>query len=152
MASLGLHLLTIVLGAIFIFLGHIKLTPQFFPEYHTQVRNEFGKLNKEFPFYHLTGWRPYAKNYRIAVGVAEMSSGTLLLLGGALSQSMANMVLLVIMISMIIAFQKLHYSMEYIGGAIFLAFLLVLRFVLASKSKAIKTAKTAKRNLERKVE
>ncbi|CAF1073491.1 unnamed protein product [Rotaria sp. Silwood1] len=149
MASLGLHLLTVVLGVIFIFLGHIKLTPQFFPEYHTQARNEFGKLNKEFPFYHLTGWRPYAKNYRIAVGVAEMSSGTLLLLGGAFPQSMGNMVLLVIITNMIIAFQKLHYSMEYIGGAIFLAVLLILRLVLASTSKTTKVAKAAKRSSEK---
>ncbi len=82
MASLGLHLLTVVLGVIFIFLGHIKLTPQFFPEYHSQIRNEFGNLNKEFPLYKITGWRPYAKSYRIAVGVAEVSAGTLLLLAG----------------------------------------------------------------------
>lgn len=82
MGSLALHLLTIVLGAVFVFLGHIKLTPQFFPEYHTQIRNEFGKLNKEFPLYQLTGWRPFAKNYRIAVGITEMSAGTLLLLSG----------------------------------------------------------------------
>ncbi|CAF3784009.1 unnamed protein product [Rotaria magnacalcarata] len=82
MVSLGLHLLTIVLGVIFVFLGHVKLTPQFFPEYHSQIRNEFGKLNKEFPFFHITGWRPYAKSYRLGVGIAEMSSGTLLLLGG----------------------------------------------------------------------
>jgi len=84
MASLALHLLTVLLGVIFIFLGHIKLTPQFFPEYHGQIKNEFGKLNKEFPFYQITGWRPYAKTYRIAVGVAEMSAGTLLLLAGGL--------------------------------------------------------------------
>ena len=82
MASLGLHLLTVLLGVTFVFLGHVKLTPQFFPEYHTQVKNEFGKLNKEFPLYQITGWRPYAKNYRIGVGIAEMSAGTLLLLAG----------------------------------------------------------------------
>ena len=86
MTSLVLHLLTVVLGVSFTFLGHIKLTPQFFPEYHEAVRNDFGKLNKAFPFYDLTGWRPLAKNYRLGVGVAEMASGTLLLLGGGLSQ------------------------------------------------------------------
>jgi hypothetical protein len=84
MASFGLHLLTVFLGVLFIFLGHVKLTPQFFPEYHTQIRNEFGKINKEFPFYHLTGWRPYAKNYRNAIGAAETALGTLLILGGGL--------------------------------------------------------------------
>ncbi len=82
MASLGLHLLTVVLGVIFVFLGHVKLTPQFFPEYHAQVKNEFGKLNKEFPLFQVTGWRPYAKTYRIAVGAAEMSAGCLLILAG----------------------------------------------------------------------
>ena len=86
MASLVLHLLTILLGVSFTFLGHIKLTPQFFPEYHEAVRNEFGKLNKAFPLYDLTGWRPLAKNYRLGLGVAEMASGTLLLLGGGLFQ------------------------------------------------------------------
>ena len=84
MASLGLHLLTIVLGVIFVFLGHIKLTPQFFPEYYYQMRSEFGKLNQEFPFYRLTGWRPLSRNYRLAMGVIETSSGSLLLLGGGL--------------------------------------------------------------------
>jgi hypothetical protein len=154
---------------IFIFLGHIKLTGQFFPEYHTQIKNEFGKLNKEFPLYHLTGWRPYAKTYRIGVGVAEMSAGSLLLLAGgmriifyrnkrlvffvlAFSQSFANLVLLVIMINMTIAFQKLHYGVEYIAGAIFLTFLLVLRLVLASKSKATQAVKTVKKNVEKKME
>ena len=83
MASLGLHLLTVLLGVIFLFLGHIKLTPQFFPDYHNQVKNEFGKFNKEFPLYQLTGWRPYAKNYRIAVGVIEMSAASLLILAGS---------------------------------------------------------------------
>jgi uncharacterized membrane protein YphA (DoxX/SURF4 family) len=83
MASLTLYLLTIVLGALFVFLGNIKLTDQFFPDYHTMMRNEFGKLNKEFPLYQQTNWRPFAKNYRIAVGLAEMTAGTLLLLGGS---------------------------------------------------------------------
>ncbi len=54
----------------------------------------------------------------------------------AFAQSMATVVLLVIMINLIIALQKLHYSIEYIGGAIFLAFLLIVRLVIASKSKA----------------
>ncbi len=84
MASLALHLLTISLGVLFLFLGHLKLTPQFFPEYHTQIKNEFGKLNKEFPFHRQTGWRPYAKNYRIALGITEVACGLLLLLGKTL--------------------------------------------------------------------
>ncbi|CAF1087412.1 unnamed protein product [Adineta steineri] len=152
MTSLTLHLLTIVISVIFIFLGHIQLTPQFFPEYHNQIRNEYGKLNKEFPFYHLTNWRPYAKNYRIATGVIEMSSGSLLLLGGGFSQTMANIVLLAITANTIISFQKLNYDMEYMAIAIFLTFLLTFRLILVSRSKASHAAKAAKRKIEKKVE
>ncbi|CAF1535155.1 unnamed protein product [Rotaria magnacalcarata] len=152
MVSLGLHLLTIVLGVIFVFLGHVKLTPQFFPEYHSQIRNEFGKLNKEFPFFHITGWRPYAKSYRLGVGIAEMSSGTLLLLGGAFSQLMSNVVLLVIITNFLIAFQKLNYGIEYIVAVIFLALLLVLRLILASRSKKTRNPTGAKQKVENKVE
>jgi hypothetical protein len=53
---------------------------------------------------------------------------------------------------MIISFQKLNYSLEYIVGAIFLVFLLVLRLVLASKSKAAQAVKIVKKNVEKKVE
>lgn len=56
------------------------------------------------------------------------------------------------MINMLIAFQKLNYSIEYLGGAIFLTFLLALRLVLASKLKATQAVKTAKRNVEEKLE
>jgi len=79
--GLVLHLLTVLLGVLFLFLGHLKVTPQFFPEYHTQIKNEFGKFNKEFPLHRQTGWRPYAKNYRIALGITEVVCGLLLLLG-----------------------------------------------------------------------
>ena len=59
----------------------------------------------------------------------------------AFSQSMANVVLLVIITNMIIALQKLHYSIEYIAAATFLGFLLVLRLVLTSRTRTIRTAK-----------
>ena len=81
MGSLVLRLLTILLGVLFIFLGHIKLSPQFFPEYHSYIKNEFGKFNKEFPLHRQTGWRPYAKNYRLTLGITETVCGILLLLG-----------------------------------------------------------------------
>ncbi len=81
MASLVLHLLTVSLGVLFILVGLLHLTPQFFPDIHTQIKNEYGKFNKEFPLHRQTGWRPYAKNYRIGLGVTAVASGVLLLLG-----------------------------------------------------------------------
>ena len=81
MHPLPLYLLTNVLGVLFIFLGNIKLTPQFFPEYYEQCRQQFGILNKEFPFYHQTHYRPLPKSYRTTVGAIETGAGTLLILG-----------------------------------------------------------------------
>jgi len=149
MASLVLHLLTVSIGVLFIFVGHLHLTPQFFPEYHTHIKNEFGKFNKEFPFHRQTGWRPYAKNYRIAVGVAEVACGFLLLLG--FSQTLANIVLLALMTNAIVTFQKLNYSLEFIGVSIFITFLLVLRLVLASKSKIKQEVTAVKKKVEKKL-
>ena len=79
--GLVLHLLTISLGVLFVFLGHLHLTPQFFPEVHNQIKNEYGKFNKEFPLHRQTGWRPYAKNYRLTLGITQGVCGLLLLLG-----------------------------------------------------------------------
>jgi hypothetical protein len=90
MGSLALHLLTIIIAVLFIFLGHIKLTGQFFPDYHSYIKNEFGKFNKEFPLHRQTGWRPYAKNYRLAIGAIEVASGVVLLLGRPKNKHMTS--------------------------------------------------------------
>ena len=41
-------------------------------------QQEFGRYNKVFPFYKYTGWRPYAKNFRFAAGLAEVICGAIL--------------------------------------------------------------------------
>lgn len=53
---------------------------------------------------------------------------------------------------MIIALQRLNYSLEYIIGASILILLLILRFILASKSKAAQAVKTVKKSVEKKSE
>ncbi len=67
------------------------------------------------------------------------------------SQLLANIILLAIMTNAIITFQKLNYSIEYIGASILISFLLVVRLVLVSKSKAKQAVKTAKKKVEDKV-
>ncbi|CAF1056508.1 unnamed protein product [Didymodactylos carnosus] len=151
MASLGLHLLTIVLGAFFIFLGHLNVTPQFFPEYHKHIKNEFGKYNKEFPFYRQTNFRPYAKNYRLSVGITEIICGALLILGGGFLKTLSNIILLAISSLAVMTFQKLNYPMEYTGATLLISFLLVTRILLALKSKTVEVVKSAKKNVEKKV-
>ncbi|CAF2566633.1 unnamed protein product [Rotaria sp. Silwood2] len=150
MASLALHLLTLLLGTLFIFLGHVKLTPQFFPEYHSYMKNEFGKFNKEFPFHRQTGWRPYARNFRLTIGVTEVACGFLLLIG--FLQTLSNIILMVIMTIAIITFQTLNYPMEYMGVLICISFLLLLRFVLASRSKVKQEIKSIQTKVENKAE
>lgn len=154
MSSIALRVLTVALGLLFIYSGHIKLTPQFFPEQHAHIRNEFGKYNKEFPFHRQTGWRPYAKNYRLTIAITELVCGTLLLLGKnfylvehytedfvvfasilGFGTTLATIVLLMVMTNAIVTFQKLNYTIEYIGTFIFISFLLVLQLVLATRSK-----------------
>ncbi|CAF1239598.1 unnamed protein product [Rotaria sp. Silwood1] len=147
MASIGLHVLTLILGSLFIFMGHIKITPQFFPEQHIRIKNEFGKFNKEFPFHRQTGWRPYAKNYRLAIGITEVACGFLLVLG--FFSTLANLILLMVMINAIITFQKLNYPMEYIGVLICISFLLLLRLVLASRSKVKQSIKSTTTKVEK---
>jgi len=66
------------------------------------------------------------------------------------SQTLANIVLLGIMTNAIITFQKLNYSFEYTGVSIAISFLLVLRLILVSKSKAKQTVKTVKKKIEKK--
>jgi len=68
------------------------------------------------------------------------------------SQTLANIVLLGIMTNAIITFQKLNYSFEYTGVSIAISFLLVLRLVLVSKSKAKQVVKSTKKKVEKKVE
>ena len=43
-------------------------------------KQEFGRYNKVFPLYSITGWRPYAKNFRLAVGWTEIACGAILVL------------------------------------------------------------------------
>jgi hypothetical protein len=97
MSSIALSVLTLTLGMFFILVGQFKVTPKFFPDIHEDMvrsnfflvridfilfyqRREFGRVNKVFPFYQITGWRPYAKNYRMAVGIAEIVCGAVLVL------------------------------------------------------------------------
>ncbi len=56
------------------------------------------------------------------------------------------------MTNMVISFQKLHYRIEYLAGAILLIVLLLLRLYLASKSKATQAVKIAKQKVEKKME
>lgn len=78
--SLPLTALSLLLGFFFIFIGIIKVTPNVNTDIYNDMKREFGRFNKVFPLYQLTGWRPWAKNYRMAFGLTEVICGAVLVL------------------------------------------------------------------------
>lgn len=158
MGSLFHRVITVTIAVVFLFCSHIQLSDKVFPELHKHVRNEFGKFNKEFPFYHQTGWRPLAKNYRSMTGLVELFCSLCLLVGefswekqfrnrnenisffflrtqGFLS-TFCNIVLLMLMTNVIITLLKLNYPVEYTASSILISFLLAIRLVLESRANS----------------
>jgi len=131
-----------LLGVFFIFLGHLHLTPQFFPEYHNHLKNEFGKFNKEFPLHRQTGWRPFAKNYRLGVGIAEILCGGLLILEAGPLQILANVVLLAMSGYSIMTFKQLNYKIEYIASATLVSLLLAALLYMRLSVRTTKTSRS----------
>jgi hypothetical protein len=78
--SLPLTALSLLLGFFFIFIGIIKITPKVNEDIYSDFRQEFGRYNKVFPFYGLTGLRPLAKNYRMFIGSTEVICGAIMVL------------------------------------------------------------------------
>jgi hypothetical protein len=98
--------LSILIGCFFFFMGLVKLFPEINLELYTELvsmhvsssllamfpivqsysnpiinkRKEFGRYNKVFPFYQYTRWRPFAKDYRVAVAITESLCGFILII------------------------------------------------------------------------
>ncbi|CAF0819545.1 unnamed protein product [Rotaria sordida] len=130
MASIALTVLTLTLGMFFIFVGHFKITPKFFPDVHEDMRREFGRVNKVFPFYQVTGWRPYAKNYRLAVGIAEVVCGAILVLIPGRLKQLANVVLLILMLGAVYTHYILHDKFERMAPGLVFSLLLLTRLII----------------------
>lgn len=130
MASIALTVLTLTLGMFFIFVGQFKVTPTFFPDVHEDMRREFGRVNKVFPFYQQTGWRPFAKNYRMAVGIAEIVCGAILVLIPGRLKQLANVILLLIMLGAVYTHYVLHDKFERMAPGLVFSLLLITRLII----------------------
>ncbi|CAF3570030.1 unnamed protein product [Rotaria socialis] len=130
MGSLALTVLTLTLGMFFIFVGQFKITPQFFPDVHEDMRREFGRVNKVFPLYEMTGWRPFAKNYRMAVGIAEVVCGAILVLIPGRLKQLANLILLVIMMGAVYTHYVLHDKFDRMAPGLVFGLLLLTRLII----------------------
>jgi len=147
MGSIALTVLTLTLGMFFIFVGQFKITPQFFPKEHEDMKREFGRVNKVFPLYQITGWRPFAKNYRLTVGITEVVCGAILILIPGRLKQLANIVLLLLMLGAVYTHYVLHDKFERMAPGLVFSLLLLTRLIIdrqvTQREKGLSPAKKA---------
>ena len=75
MSALVIRSLNLLLGIFFIFLGFLKMTPNIIRELHKDLRSEYAKYAKVFPFAKSLGYKVPSKWYRRGVGGVEIFCG-----------------------------------------------------------------------------
>ena len=80
--------------------------------------------------YKQTGWRPFAKNYRLTVGLAEFISGAVLVFVPGRLKQVANVVLLVVMLGAVYTHYMLHDKFERIAPGLVFSLLLLTRLII----------------------
>ncbi|CAF1600814.1 unnamed protein product, partial [Didymodactylos carnosus] len=128
--SLALTVLSLTLGLFFILVGQFKVTPKFFPEVHEDMRREFGRVNKVFPLYKQTGWRPFAKNYRLFIGFTEIVCGAILALVPGSPKQLANVILLFVMLGAVYTHYILKDKFERMAPGLVFSLLLLTRLII----------------------
>ncbi len=79
MSKIVLKSLSVLLGAFFIFLGLLKITPRISKDLHKDLRNEYAKYAKEFPLSRALDFKVPSKWYRRSVGGLEILCGLVLM-------------------------------------------------------------------------
>jgi hypothetical protein len=128
--SLPLTVLSFLIGFFFIFIGSIKLTPALNAEIYRDMQQEFGRFNKVFPLYQYTGWRPFARNYRQFVGVAEVIGGSLMVMVPGQVKELSNIVLLGVLGGAFYTHVALGDAMERMAPCLVFMLLTLCRLVI----------------------
>ncbi|KAJ8975436.1 hypothetical protein NQ317_000172 [Molorchus minor] len=76
MSSIVLRSLSILLGLFFVFVGLIKISSVVSKDLHKDLRKEYVKYAKVFPFSELLNFKVPSKWYRRVVGALEIICGT----------------------------------------------------------------------------
>ena len=79
MSKIVLKSLSILLGAFFVFLGLLKITPKISKDLHKDLRTEYAKYTKSFPLSKTLDFKMPSKWYRRSVGGAEIFCGLILM-------------------------------------------------------------------------
>ncbi|CAH2107570.1 unnamed protein product [Euphydryas editha] len=99
MGSIVLKSLSILLGIFFIFVGITKLTPFISKELHKDLRKEYVRYAKVFPFTELLDFKVPSKWYRRSVGGLEILFGlALAIIPGHKVKNAANIGLVLLMV------------------------------------------------------
>mgnify|MGYP001345780442 FL=1 len=80
MSKIVLKSLSILLGAFFIFLGVLKISPKISKDLHKDCRTEYAKYAKVFPLAKTLEFKVPSKWYRRSVGGLEILSGIIMML------------------------------------------------------------------------
>ena len=90
MTKIVLKSLSVLLGAFFIFLGVLKITPKISRELHKDLRTEYAKYAKVFPLIKTLDVKLPSKWYRRTVGAVEIGAGTIMGAFATRSRAVSN--------------------------------------------------------------
>ncbi len=117
--------LSVLLGAFFIFLGVLKITPKISRDLHKDLRTEYAKYTKAFPLSKQLDFKVSSKWYRRGVGITEIVCGLIMVaVPSRRVKNAANVVL--IGLKLLNAYSHWAISDEFERTAPTLVFLLML--------------------------
>jgi len=131
MTKVVLRSLNILLGIFFIFLGIIKLSPIISKELHKDLRTEYAKYAKVFPFAKALQIKVPSKWYRRSIGGTEILAGLLLLLIPSRRwKNLGNVLLILTKIVNMYAHFSINDQFERMAPNLVFTFMLVCRLIV----------------------
>lgn len=83
-----------------------------------------------FPFYKITGWRPFARNLRLTTGWIEVVCGSILILIPGPAKELASVLLLFVMLGGFYTHYALNDSFERMAPSLVFGLLLICRLII----------------------
>ena len=131
MSKIVLKSLSVLLGAFFIFLGVLKITPKVSRDLHKDLRTEYAKYAKVFPLAKLLDFKLPSKWYRRVVGGIEITSGVLMMIPRWRAvPNVANVVLLCLKILHVYSHWAINDEFERTAPSLVFFLLLTCRLVV----------------------
>ncbi|CAG9858481.1 unnamed protein product [Phyllotreta striolata] len=131
MGSVVLKSLSILLGLFFIFVGFIKISSVLSKDLHKDLRKEYVKYSKVFPFSEMLDFKIPSKWYRRTVGGLEMICGSAMAFWpNHKIKNLSNIVLLVLTLMAVYSHYMVADKLERTAPALVFLFMLSGRLVV----------------------